>query len=481
MIKISHIKPYIVLKKNFNPRYFRGFFRLKSLFISAAMILSLLTFVGCNEYDDTIGLDLIDNPLQFNSTDTISIVALTQLEDSLVTSDLNFHLMGYISDPVFGKTKASIYTEALPIIIPPIFADISPDSLVIDSVVLGLRYGGYAGDISIQQHVRLYELAEIIPFDSIYSSKTLQTKREIHINNPSFYPRPSETDTVFFYGADTTVAPPHLRLNIDPEFGRRFITAMDSLRVNDATFSDAEEFRKYLSGFLITVDETEDPGAMLYFRLTDSYSRLQIYYKKTGQENNNTYELPLGNATGRRFNHFEHFDHADASADIRAQIFEGDTALGDSILFVQSMANYRVMLKLPYINDLIDEQNEEFAINSAQLIIPIDQSFSLDSVDLAQALILYRENPSNPGQLISLNDQFVAPGYFGGTINTEKSEFAFNITQHLQMILEDPSKNTPLYIRVSGAAQNAGRVVLKGPGRSDPIRLVIKYTQPVTN
>lgn len=481
MLKISHIKPHIVLKENFNPRYFRGFFRLKSLIIPAAMLFGMLSFVACNEYDDTIGLDLIDNPLQFNSTDTISLVANTQMEDSLLTGKLDFHLMGYISDPVFGKTKASIYTEALPVNIPPIFSDIPTDSLVIDSVVLGLRYAGYAGDVSIEQHVRLFELAEVISRDSIFSNHTLQTKREIQINNPLFYPKPSETDTVFFYGADTTAAPPHLRLNLDPEFGRRFITDMDSLRDNDAEFSTADQFREYLRGFKITVEETEDPGAMLYFNLTDSYSRLQIYYKKTGQEKNSIYELPLGNATGRRYTHYEHYDHADASADIRAQIFDGDTALGDSILFVQSMANFRVQVQLPYINDLIDEQNEDFAINTARLIIPIDQGFSLDSVDLARALILYREDPSNPGQLISLADQFVAPGYFGGTINEEKTEFSFNITQHLQMILEDPSKNTPLYIRVGGAAQNAGRVVLKGPGRADPMRLVIKYTQPVNN
>jgi hypothetical protein len=467
------------LKKNINPRLYRGFFSLKSLVITGAVALSLGFFISCNEYD-SIGLDLIDNPLQFSSTDTISLVAYTRIDDSLSARNADLHLLGFLNDPIFGKTKGSIYAEALPALLNIKFG-IPADSLVIDSVMLLMTYAGYVGDTTITQTVRVFELAAEIPVDSIYANQTIPTRREVAVNNPSFLPKPKSR---VFLGTDTVGVTPHLRISLDKSFGVNFIRTVDSLQAINKIFSTAQDYRNFFKGFLITVDEVEQPGAMLYFNLYEqSYSKLQIFYRKTGAEKGSLYEIRLNNQTARRYTHFDSFEHAFVSNDIKAQIFDVDTLLGDSILFVQGMGNFSVKIQLPYINKLRDDQSSDFAINSARLIIPIDTSFELDSVDIARSLILYREVPGSPGKLTYLSDQFVASGYFGGGINDAKKEYSFNIAQHLQLIMDDPSLNTPLYLKVNGAIQNAQRIVLKGPqrGEKSSLRLEIKYTQPVTN
>lgn len=439
--------------------------------------------MSCNEFD-SIGLDLIDNPLQFNSTDTVSLVAYTQIDDSLMATNADLHLLGFTNDPVFGKTRAGIYTEALPASLSIKFG-IPADSLVVDSVMILMAYNGYAGDTTITQTIRVFELDAEIPIDSIYTNHTIPTRREIQVNNPTFLPRPTSK---VFLGTDTIGKKPHLRINLDKEFGVRFIHTVDSLNDADNIFSTAQDYRDFFKGFFITVDEVEQPGAMMYFNLFDqTYSTFQIYYRKLGAEKGSLYEIRLGNATARRYTNFENFEHSFVSNDIRAQVFDGDTLQGDSLLFVQSMSNFRVKIQLPYISELLDDQSSDFAINSARLVIPIDTSFELDSVETARSLILFREIPGSPGKLTFLSDQFVASGYFGGGINTSKMEYVFNITQHLQMILDDPSLNTPLYLKVNGSVQNAQKIVLKGPGRKDAqgkttgLKLEIKYTQPVTN
>lgn len=473
MIKITNSKSNIALKKIINPRYYRGFFRLKSFIVIGIMVFSL-SFFACNEMDE-IGLDLIDNPLQSNSTDTITLVAYTQMEDSLTTNKNELSLLGFINDPVFGKTSAGIYTEALPRKLPPTFADIHPDSLRIDSVILSMVYVGYFGDTTQTHHVRVFELDEVIPSDSIiYSNRQIETREEILVYNAEFLPFP--TDSVYL-GVDNKPSKAQLRLRLDNEFGRRFIEDEDTL----SEMSINEDFRSYFKGFYVSLEELAQPGSMLFFNLRDTLSKFTVYYGTQGVENQYTLNFLMSDPLARRFNHYENFDHQFVDNNIRAQIHEGDTLQGDSLLFVQSMSNLRVKIQMPYMQDFMEGTQGNIAINSARLIIPVDDDYLQDTLELARNLLLFREDPLQPGNIINLDDQFVAPGYFGGQLDTLKREYSFNITRHLQGVIDDASLNTPLYLRVSGAAQNAGRVVLNGPGREQPLRLEIRYTQPNMN
>jgi hypothetical protein len=463
------------LKTIINPRFYRGFFRFRSLSLAIALFSLSVFFTACKDFD-SIGLDLISNPLNLKS-ETVALTAYTQLEDSMIVSGAGIHLMGLINDPVFGKTKAGIFAEALPRTLPPALFKIHPDSLVIDSVILSLGYLGSSGDTAVFQRLRVYEIDEIIPLDSIYSNRFINQKKEIEVLNPVFRPFPRRR---VFLGADTIGLPAHLRVRLDPEFGRKFITDMDLLETNNSTFTTYDQFRDYLKGLYITVDDADESAAILYFNLASAYSRVQIFYRNESKETNNMYELPFGGETlNRNFTYFDNFDHQFTSDEVRAQVLDGQTELGKDFLFLQSMVNYKVRIVLPHVDDFIENRADDIAINSARLIIPVDPTYAIDSINIAQALILYREDGDNAGQLFSLSDQLVnIPGYFGGNYVSRTKEYSFNITRHLQMILENPELNTPLVLRVSGSIQNAGRVVLQGTERDNPLRLEIKFTQP---
>jgi hypothetical protein len=79
--------------------------------------------------------------------------------------------------------------------------------------------------------------------------------------------------------------------------------------------------------------------------------------------------------------------------------------------------------------------------------------------------------------LISLRDYQTSQAYFGGIYNESLAQYEFNITQHIQEVLSGALENNDLILLISGGAENAERIVLKGPGRSEnPMRLKIRYT-----
>lgn len=459
------------MKKNLYPRFNRGFFSFKHLAIAGILSFTLFLF-SCNEMDD-IGLELVDNRIELFTSNDLPLVAYTQTEDSLLANFAQFNLLGFLNDPLFGKTRASFYAEALPRELPPFVADIPSDELRIDSVVLTLGIAGYFGDTLTPHSIKIYELLDTIPRDSIFSNRVLQKGQQIAVNNPQFYPMPN---SIVFMGEDSTEFPPHLHFNLDPEFGRRFIedrSELSGIEVND-------QFRGYFKGFYFSVEDVDQqPGSILYMGLGSAMSRFQIFYGGEDTLVNYTFNLYLGDPVGRRFTTYENFSHDFAADIIRQQVIDYDTIRGDSLLFLQSMANFRVKIQLKDIEEFIAGKEGDIAINSARLVIPVDPDVIQDTLEIASNLFLFRELADAPGSTTGrLIDEAVSLAYFGGQLSSDGTKYAFNITHHLQRIIDNPDENTPLYLRVSGSIQNAGRVVIKGPGRDNPLRVELKYTAP---
>lgn len=478
MIKIDNLKPQDILKKFSNPRLVsRGFFRLKRFSIVLA-VLSGIFFLSCNKELDTIGIDLIDTKLRLSVDTILPVSAFTQIEDSVpttVTASLgNNSLLGFINDPVFGKTKASIYTEILPPTLPFSIAGTNdPNTLSVDSVVLSLAYGGSFGDITSEMLVRVYELDDTIPAGTVYSNRQVAHKPFV-LHESTFVPLPN--DTVFFYGEkDTTFLPAHLRLNLDHSLARKFI---DNPNLT-LGFTSYDPYRlEFFSGLHITAEETSGTGAMLYFNLRSPLSRLQIFYKIGADTITQVFEMSIRDQFARKYTRFENFDHQFASSDILDQAVNGDTLAGMERIFVQSMSNFRSRILLPDPQTFINDSKGDIAINTARLIIPVDADFLQDTLPVANRLVLLRGGEED-GEFFSLQDQAGGALYFGGALNKEKMEYVFNITQHLQMVMMGVLPNYPLYLRVSGSMENAERAVLKGPLRENGMRLEIRYTEPV--
>jgi hypothetical protein len=207
---------------------------------------------------------------------------------------------------------------------------------------------------------------------------------------------------------------------------------------------------------------------------------IHYHYFREGDTINTFYNFPLYDQFNRRYSQFENFGFAHASNEIKQQVLQGDTVAGLERTFIQSMANFRTKIWLPELDELIDNSSGQIAINSARLYLPIDTELLQDDLGYANRLILLRGNEE--GELVNLLDFELGNVYFGGSLNEDKKEYSFNITRHFQKVLSGELPNYPLYLRASNSFENAARAVLRGPAREEnPMRLEIKYTQPVNN
>jgi hypothetical protein len=472
MLKIQPLKQ-IILKNTANPRFPRGFFRFGILRLAVAIIIGSC-IISCTEFDQ-IGLDLVEQKIGLKSTDTLSLVAYTIAEERIPTNQTNRSLLGFYNDPLFGKTRASIYTETRMITTGTRIApNTARDSVLLDSIVLIMAYNGSFGDLTTLQNLKVYELNDTIPSGAVFSNTELTTKPEV-LNeqwNPSTLYRFAPTDSLYI-GPDSTKVIPQLRLRLNDSFGRRFIDA------DPTNFASVANYLNFFKGFKITAEENPAQGAIAYFWLEHPVSTMMVYYSVLGDTvstRSRIHEFPI-NEFARRYTQFENFDYQHAADIIKQQVLENDTTLGEQNLFVQSMANFKVKLRIPYLKSVFEDLNQSVIINSAQLIIPLDTLLVNDGLGYASNLLLVREDAE--GNILNLRDNFVSQQYFGGVYDSKKNQYIFNITQHIQAVIREEIFNGPLYLMVSGSAENAGRAVLPGTKSETPIRIQIKYSEPL--
>jgi hypothetical protein len=74
-------------------------------------------------------------------------------------------------------------------------------------------------------------------------------------------------------------------------------------------------------------------------------------------------------------------------------------------------------------------------------------------------------------------DYWFSPTFYGGVLNPTDYTYRFNITQHLQQILEGTVPNNGFFLTTARKNSEANRVVLKGSTSETGIRLVITYSK----
>lgn len=432
----------------------------RSVYIITAsgLFFLLVFFLSCKKDPTTIGLDLIENdPLEVLFCDTATIIAYSELEDSIRTDETTYGLLGSLYDPVFGKTTAAVYTQISLSTTNPDFGT-NPEC---DSLVFSLQYYGYYGDTTTVQTIRFYEVTESLRIDTSYYSFQSIAYGPAELASYTFTPHP--TDSVL---VDTTYYEPHLRFTMGPELGNIILSAPASALDSNTSF------REYFKGLAIVPDDVAGAprqGAMLYFNFYASISRINLYYHND-EEDSLVYRLTLNSTSNARFGHFDHSGYEQASDLFRQQIISGDTSLGNDQLYLQSMAGVRVRIVFPYLLNMVKESN--IAVNEAQLIFYNQEPGGM--YPAPEKLALYGKNDST---LFYLDDQSEDADYFDG--NYSEPRYRFRISLFIQEKLLEKDSTTALYLFTSGASVNATRVVIGGPGAlSNNMKLRLIYTKP---
>lgn len=432
-----------------------------------------ILFVSCEDELTSLGLNL-RNPNDLLGTsfmDSTTLTAQSILDDTIPTTGLGSNVLGFVKDPTFGTTKASIYTQYL----------LNGNSVdfgsapVLDSVVLTIRVGGFFGDTTTALPIRVYELDQKLYSDSTYRvNSTLAHKSDNLTYDPNYSVKPSPTTRVLI---DTNSYDAHLRIRLSDEFGYHFLQNSQSM-VNDQVFAE------FFKGLYITSDELSpnETGSLLYVNLTSSISGISIYYKKNGI--NKRYGL-LTKSTAVRFNNFEHDYTAGQSPmndDFVSEVINGipvngNDALGQDILYLQPTGGVKMKIGFPTIKNTFKDKN--IVINRAELVI---SNISEDAPHFFMPALLAIQGVKSDGTITYLPDDayFTTTDYFGGSYNTSKKEYRIRITNYIQdLILRDQYKDY-FYLVVSGAGVRGNRLIMGGLSPQDEskrLRLEISYTE----
>lgn len=456
-------------------------FTLKKLFYGLNYWFLFLGFLGvlclstaCNKRPNQIGADIQPNKglisLQYN--DTIELTAFSVIEDSVRTERTESALLGSLKDPVFGTALAGFYTQLRLSTSTHNFGT-NPQ---LDSLVLQLAYSGYYGDTNTLQTIHVHELLDSLQFESAYYSNQLKATGDVDYANHSFMPKPRSR---FVFGNDTLAAMIRVRLNdVSPELGNKLLAA------DSTSLSSNTQFLRYFKGLRVTAEAVTQGGAILFFNLPVTQSKMTLYYSNT-EEDSLRYEFFITNSEAR-YNIYDHLNYADADPIFKNQVVNGDTLLGRNKFYLQAMGGLKARILFNGLNEIRQKAPGKIVVNEAKLIFT---SMELDTIRyLAPSqLALVRRNKE--GTYTVLSDQIipnVGEGYFGGTYRPLSNSYQFRINRYVQELLSNDgivSDDPGLFLLVQGAATRANRLILNGthPQADSLTRLQLQLNYSVIN
>jgi hypothetical protein len=449
-------------------------------FFLGAATLALLTFSSCQK-DTAGGITVQPNSdlLHVKVSDTTTMVTWVKKEDSLNTSQaLSQYVFGSYWDPIFGKTNSSIYTQfTFPT------NDINLDFasggnellLSCDSIVLSLGYmSTYYGDTTAAQTVKVYQMNSLMNVSSIYKSDTSLPYYPVPVGMKTFHPTPTTQAWIFGKPRGT-----QLRIPLDRSIGQLILdqSAKPSL-ANNSTFL------QLIKGFYIHSEgplNSPGDGCMLYLPLTDTLTKLTIYYKNgnvpVGPGDTLSFSFGI-DANAARFEHFDH-DYHTSDPLIQSELVKasGTVHACEQTIFVSSLSGLKAKIEFPYASNWV--KNGPIAVNWAEMTIKAIPSTPGSNLNYPAIGRLALVNIDSLGHEAIMIDNLEGSDYFNGYWDPVNSLYTFHIDRYFQQLLTGKQKNNGLYLVSTGSAANANRVVLGGANNTSgyKMKLRLSYTK----
>jgi hypothetical protein len=403
------------------------------------LFILLIQLASCKKDPYTIGYSLLPptDTLAILTNDTCTLIAYSELQDSIRSDRTKTSILGSFIDPVFGKTTASFCTQVR---LSSEGVDFGTDP-VLDSVVLMLRYSSVYGDSTALQNVTVYEVDEDLAIDTAYYS----TRKVKHYSTPlaDMTFKPNLTDSIKV--GDVKLLP-HLRINLSKMtnyFGNKILYAPST------TLKTNTSFLKFIKGLYIETSPVSYGGSLISFNMSSDITKLVVYfhnYDSTGTLKDSLNYDFLINTSSARYNYFDHNQYLDATPEFREQVISKDTALGKNKLYVQGLGGVRIKVRLPYLNNF----SKKMALNSAKLIL---KNFETDTT-LAPPPQLTLMQVDSAGKVHQVVDQSEGSAYFGGTYSASTHSYQFRLTRHIQQVILGKIKNNDLYLMVNNPSSN---------------------------
>ncbi len=388
--------------------------------------------------------------------------AFTHNDTILRTDGLSLNILGTYNDPVFGKTHADFACQFRI----GNFPDFG-ENAQIDSLSLIFLYKEAYGDTVTPQSIKIYELESPINSDIKLSDGTSKPVKyyqdvdlksfasSISIGELEFVPKirldSTETDTII----------QELVINLDNSLAEKLINA------EAENMESADAFLDFFKGLYVETQDISDGGGLVYINTLASGSALRLYYSNQEEDSlSYTYSINSNSSRVSRFSH--DYSMTDFAANLNSETAQ------DSLIYLQTMGGIRTKLELPFLDAWID--SVKTGINKAELIFEVDTVESgHPDISLPNQIVLTAINEDGLQYLPA--DFSVSADLFGGRFNDDDNTYRFNITRHLQEIVNGEIKNFGFYLSTFLREVDARRVVLKGATSQTGIRLEVTYTK----
>ena len=428
------------------------YFELKNL-IGAILLFSVLVW-GCQKGDQTLGINLLPGikllDTRYHQEKTSITTAV--FGDTIRVDRPYYNLLGSFNDPLFGRTDASFATQfRLPY--HPAYSATSS----LDSIVLRMYYKKIYGDTITPQTLQVYELAGGLDYNARYRStfnlKSLAASQPI--GTVSYIPR-FRTDSL---QTDTTQQVITVRLS--NSFGNRLL-GIDSLNMvnNDI-------FLNYFKGLYIESTPVSRRGTLV--NILASSSMVVLYYHDAKSDTlGYAYRATANSANVSGYTH--DYSQARFISSLNKNINL------DTLIYVQPTGGIKSTIQVPSFSTWKDSSN--YIINKATLTFHVDTIMSdYRRYPMPGRLYLILTEKSTSGEEQFPADSKFSSSYYGGFYDATTATYSFNVTQHLQQLIQGDLNNTGFYLVSSERNLSAQRVVLKGQGSSKPVELNVTYTR----
>lgn len=425
------------------------------------LVFSAIFITACTKIVSTdIGGDLIPPIDGVNTKEMYMDVVSKNWKDTIVKIGFTIpNVLGYVDDPLFGKTSASINIELKPEAY-PFYFPVRSDSITVDSVVLVLGYNGAWGDTITHLGLRVFELkndrpdSDYLRTDTTYASNYfLERGNELTENYlPSSIDITKLNDSIYTFNEAATN---QLRIRLNKSYGSGLVSNFDT--TSTGAFHSDSLFERFFKGYQIA-PQTNMGNALLRINLQDTNTKLAIYYNyqrrdSAGKRDTAVKYFRASTYTSGSSNYIV---HDRSGTDIPT--FLASTNSADSLLFLD--ANPGIYSRIT--TDNLDTISNKI-IHRAELIIeqvPDDQHPLADGYFTPPNLFLTPYSTDSmrrfalPYDASFLNGSFANPVSFG-CVPTKQIDpatqqtfyvYKFDMSRYVQGIITRHEKIYPLIL-----------------------------------
>ncbi|MDX2359724.1 MAG: DUF4270 family protein [Crocinitomicaceae bacterium] len=425
----------------------------KGIVLSATFLFSIFLIISCKKKENSIGQNTIDqNELLLSSgIDTFELTTYSYIDDSIISDNAPFAVLGSYNDPVFGTYNAEFYTQFRLETFNLDLGDLS--TITVDSFILSLEYIGQYGDAGIQ-NIEVFEITDDLYLDSTYLSTDVANTDPLDWVYPGANAILMDEEGETIVGEDT-LTQKQLRIPLSTSKAKTiFIDAVSGA----GYFDDNEAFLDYFKGLHVRTTNSFSPGqgGVSYFNLNDPDSELTIYYTQNGQQK--TYSFQINSSCAD-------FNHVDVDTLSGPNNILNDQTAGMEQFYAQAFG-MRAVVEIPELSTI--PQNA--IIHKAILELPVAYQTG---------------TPYSPGAEVSIATNLEIGGTKLYGVNTigyyddYRKSFEIDIRSYVQALINKEVVNTRLIFSPLLHNTSAERIIFNGPltTNKDKPKLYILYTE----